>query len=72
MLVLSRKVDERIRVGDEVTITVVRISPGVVRIGIDAPPHLAIVRGELEESDRHKPDAQAKLANPGCLASAAR
>ena len=51
MLVLSRKVDERIRVGDEVTITVVRISPGVVRIGIDAPPHLAIVRGELEESD---------------------
>ncbi|HEX7446858.1 MAG TPA: carbon storage regulator [Pirellulales bacterium] len=51
MLVLSRKVDERIRVGDEVTITVVRISPGVVRIGIDAPPHLAIVRGELEESN---------------------
>ncbi len=51
MLVLSRKVDERIRVGDEVTITVVRISPGVVRIGIDAPPHLAIVRDELVESD---------------------
>ncbi|HEX5446224.1 MAG TPA: carbon storage regulator [Pirellulales bacterium] len=51
MLVLSRKVDERIRVGDEVTITVVRISPGVVRIGIDAPPHLAIVRDELVKSD---------------------
>ena len=51
MLVLSRKVDERIRVGDEVTITVVRISPGVVRIGIEAPPHLAIVRGELEGSE---------------------
>lgn len=70
MLVLSRKVDERIRVGDEITITVVRISPGVVRIGIDAPPHLAIVRAELEESDTRRSDAPAKSAKPSCLASA--
>lgn len=49
MLVLSRKVDERIQVGDDVTITIVRIGPMAVRIGIDAPPHMNIVRTELTE-----------------------
>ncbi len=47
MLVLTRKVDERINVGDDVTITIVRIGPGCVRIGVEAPPHMAILRGEL-------------------------
>jgi carbon storage regulator len=50
MLVLTRKVDERIQVGDDVTITVVRIGPGCVRIGIEAPPHLEILRGELAQA----------------------
>ena len=49
MLVLSRKVDERIQVGDDVTITIVRIGPASVRIGIDAPAHMNIVRTELTE-----------------------
>lgn len=47
MLVLSRKPGERILVGDEVKITVIRIGPNSVRIGIDAPGHLNIVREEL-------------------------
>ena len=47
MLVLSRKVGERILVGDQVTITVVRITGGGVRIGIEAPPELTVVREEL-------------------------
>jgi carbon storage regulator len=47
MLVLSRKVDERIQIGDEITITIVRIGPANIRIGIEAPPHLEILRGEL-------------------------
>jgi carbon storage regulator len=47
MLVLSRKVGERIVVGDKVTITVVRMAQGTVRIGIDAPPEMPIVREEL-------------------------
>ncbi|HWB07886.1 MAG TPA: carbon storage regulator [Pirellulales bacterium] len=51
MLVLTRKVNERIRVGDDITITVVRLGPGSVRIGIDAPPHLSIVREELTLGD---------------------
>ena len=47
MLVLSRKPGERILVGNDVKITVIRIGPNSVRIGIDAPGHLNIVREEL-------------------------
>jgi carbon storage regulator len=51
MLVLTRKVNERIRVGDDVVITVVRLGPGSVRLGIDAPGHLTIVREELTHGE---------------------
>ena len=47
MLVLSRNAKERIFIGPEITITIVRIGPGVVRIGIDAPKSMDIVREEL-------------------------
>lgn len=47
MLVLSRKPGERILIGPDVKITVIRIGPNSVRIGIDAPGHLNIVREEL-------------------------
>ena len=47
MLVLSRKEGERIAIGNDVWITVVRIGPNTVRLGIEAPPHLNIVREEL-------------------------
>jgi carbon storage regulator len=58
MLVLSRKVGQRIRVGDSVTITVVRVTGGGVRLGIEAPPELPVVREELfqqMESERKEP-----------------
>lgn len=51
MLVLSRKSGERILVGDQVSITVVRIGPNSVRLGIDAPRNLSILREELCEGD---------------------
>ena len=47
MLVLSRKTGEKIRIGDNVTVTIVRIGPNNVRLGIDAPRDLNIVREEL-------------------------
>ena len=53
MLVLSRKVGERILIGDKIMITVVKIGHGGVRVGVEAPPELAVVREELaEELDR--------------------
>jgi carbon storage regulator len=47
MLVLSRKPGEKILIGDNVTITIVRIGPNTVRLGIDAPRDMNIVREEL-------------------------
>lgn len=45
MLVLTRKKHETIHVGEDIVITVV--SDGNVRLGINAPPNLRILRGEL-------------------------
>ena len=47
MLVLSRKPGEKILIGDDVTVTIVRIGPNTVRIGIEAPRNMNIVREEL-------------------------
>ena len=47
MLVLSRKQGERILVGEQIAVTVVRIGPNSVRLGIEAPHDLNIVREEL-------------------------
>jgi carbon storage regulator len=48
MLVLTRKVGQRILIGEDVAITVVRVSQGTVRIGVEAPPEKPIVREELQ------------------------
>lgn len=49
MLVLSRKQNERIRVGDSVVVTVVRVSGDKVRIGIEAPADVRVLRDELDD-----------------------
>ena len=47
MLVLSRKPGERILIGDEIVVTVVRFNGGTVRLGIEAPRDFAVIREEL-------------------------
>jgi carbon storage regulator len=49
VLVLARKPGERILVGTDIVITVVRIGPNTVRLGIEAPGHMNIAREELLE-----------------------
>lgn len=51
MLVLSRKVGERIVVADAVVVTVLQVEAGKVRIGIEAPPDVRILRQELQARD---------------------
>jgi carbon storage regulator len=47
MLVLTRKQGEQIRIGDDVVITVVRTKGKAVRLGIQAPSHVPVLRGEI-------------------------
>lgn len=49
MLVLSRKKDEQIHIGDDIVVTVVRSGRNVVSIGIDAPRDVQISRPEVLE-----------------------
>jgi carbon storage regulator len=49
MLVLSRKVGERILIGDNIAVTVVRVGPGIVRLGVEAPDSITIVREEIKD-----------------------
>ena len=48
MLVLSRRENERIKLGDSIVVTVVRVAGDRVRLGIEAPAEIRVVRAELE------------------------
>jgi carbon storage regulator len=48
MLVLSRRESERIRLGPSIVVTVVRVSGDKVRLGIEAPRDVLVLREELE------------------------
>lgn len=55
MLLLSRKVGERIRIADDITLVVTAIQGDRVKIGIEAPMSVSILRGELESNRRTSP-----------------
>ena len=57
MLVLTRKHNERIDIGPDIRVTVVRCSRGQVRLGIDAPPGVRILRAELADPPPRTPEA---------------
>lgn len=52
MLIIRRRAGESILIGGEIEIHVVDISPGRVRLGIDAPSHVLILRKEIELARR--------------------
>ena len=61
MLILTRKVDETLMIGDDVTVTVLGVKGNQVRIGVNAPREIAVHREEIylriqrenEESDKN-------------------
>lgn len=74
MLVLSRKLDEAITIGSDIKIRIISIRGGTVRLGIEAPPEVSILRSELAESaratqvlDLRCPGGAAAFADHGCL-----
>ena len=57
MLVLSRKLGEKIHIGDNICITIVDIDRGKIRLGIEAPREVPIFRQELLASNNPPPAA---------------
>ena len=49
MLVLTRKVGERIQIGNDITVVVTKCAGNRVTLGIEAPKDVRIMRGELEQ-----------------------
>jgi len=49
MLVLARKLNESIVIGDDITVKVISIDKGIIKLGIDAPKDVSIMRSELLE-----------------------
>jgi len=61
MLILTRRVEESLRIGDEITVTVLEVNGNQVRIGISAPKDVAVHREEVyQRIQRGEPRA----ANP--------
>ena len=69
MLVLSRRETERVRLGNSIVLTIVRVSGDKVRLGIEAPPNVLVLRDELQPHETRaaadsapEPIPQAKAA----------
>ena len=67
MLVLARKTDESIIIGDDVVVKVISIDKGVVKLGIDAPRVISIIRSELLEDVKEHNIAASKDVDEGTL-----
>ena len=63
MLVLSRKETERIRLGDSIIVTVVRVAGDKVRLGIEAPPDVLVLRDELQIHSQATASPDADMAD---------
>ena len=58
MLILSRRPDEAIRIGEDVVLTVLEVKGKAVRIGVDAPRDVRVDRAEVAERRRAEADTQ--------------
>ena len=64
MLVLSRKVGEKILIGDGISVTIVRVAQGVVRVGVEAPQDMPIVREEIKNRLAKEPPRREPAPRP--------
>jgi carbon storage regulator len=70
MLILSRKTNEQIRIGDQITVTIVRVRGQAVRVGIEAPREMRVLRTELDlrpiPSETPKPQRPSRRREGDC------
>ena len=64
MLVLSRKPGQKLQIGDNITITVLEVHGHVLRLGIEAPQDVRVLRAELQDWSRPKAGTIARKQLP--------
>mgnify|MGYP002528056459 CR=1 FL=1 len=64
MLVLSRRERERVRLGESIVVTIVRVSGDKVRLGIEAPPDVLVLRDELEAREPPAAKSEVEVDSP--------
>ena len=69
MLLLTRKLGENIRIGDDVKITIVEVKGNHVKLGIDAPPSVKVHREEIYERIQAENRRLREAQNPNGEAS---
>ena len=67
MLILSRKVDEKIKIGSDITITIIEVHGDFVKIGVEAPKNVKVFRQEVFESIQKENKAAALQASDEIL-----
>ncbi len=66
MLVLSRKPGEKVQIGNGITLTVLSMQRGRIRLGIEAPEQIFIYRGELTDGSEKRGIEPARLSQARC------
>ena len=67
MLVLTRKKEETLHIGNDITLTILKIKGNSVQIGVEAPRHVRVLRGELSsrvDQDRSATSTERDTAPP--------
>lgn len=63
MLILSRKTDQQIKIGENITITIIDIKGDQVKIGVEAPKEVKVFRQEVFNAIRNENTAASSVSN---------
>jgi carbon storage regulator len=71
MLVLTRKIDEEIKIGEQIVVRVLAIKDGQIKLGIAAPRSISVFRGELYAEAQRQNEAASRVERSAVAEAAA-
>ena len=71
MLILSRKTDQQIKIGDDITLTIIEIRGDQVKIGVEAPKNVKVFRQEVFSAIKNE-NTEASVLEPAKIGALSR